>query len=537
MPQDTTADRRLRGLDPRAWRRWWQAMARTVDHPSLLADCRKSAAFGFNYLFMLIVAAGIATIGLLVNSPAVIIGAMLVSPLMGPIVSAGVAIATFDVEMGVRAVRTLLIGSVVAVLVAAGIVLLSPVTGLTTEILARTRPNLFDLVVAILSGAAGGYALVRGQGGAVVGVAIATALMPPLAVVGYGLAMHEALVLRGSLLLFITNMAAIALAVGAVAVWYGFGRGELRKRFARQAVISLLVLAPLAVPLTLSLRSIAWEARVNTTVRSVLTELVGQLSQGELAQVRVNFGPDRRVGVEALVISSDPKAGLQQQWAERLQQALATSVALHLTHLRSGDPQALAQALQVAPPSPAPPPTAEQALATRLRDELPFALAALTVDASKRIATVVPTAQPGLGLAAWRDLEAGLSQRHVGWQLQLVPPTMGLPAIAFANGTAQLDAEAERRLELTRWALQRWGLSRVQLVGHASSTGGGPRSLAQRRLDAVGGWLQAHGVATEGQAVYPVAQQAAQEREAGQRAYRRVEIVLPADAEGADARR
>jgi hypothetical protein len=124
------------------------------------------------------------------------------------------------------------LGTAAAVAFTSLIVLLSPVKELTTELLARTRPNLFDLVVAILSGAAGGYALIRGRGGAIVGVAIATALMPPLATIGYGLVTERWPVARGALLLFFTNMAAISLSVAAVAEWYGFGRGGLRKRFA-----------------------------------------------------------------------------------------------------------------------------------------------------------------------------------------------------------------------------------------------------------------------------------------------------------------
>jgi uncharacterized hydrophobic protein (TIGR00271 family) len=247
-------------LGPRAWGRWWRALVREIDHRGILDQVEQDANFSFNFCFMIVVAGGIATIGLLLNSPAVIIGAMLISPLMGPIVGSGMAIATLDFDLARKSLRALALGTAAAVAFTSLIVLLSPVKELTPELLARTRPNLFDLVVAILSGAAGGYALIRGRGGAIVGVAIATALMPPLATIGYGLVTERWSVARGALLLFFTNMAAISLAVAAVAEWYGFGRGGLRKRFARQAAISFLVLVPLGIPLFISLKAIAFES-------------------------------------------------------------------------------------------------------------------------------------------------------------------------------------------------------------------------------------------------------------------------------------
>ena len=141
---------------------------------------------------------------------------MLVSPLMGPIVRLGLGITTLDHRRAASAALALLAGMGIALLMSITIVWISPVRELTAEILARTRPNLFDLLVATLSGLAGGYAMVRGRGGTIVGVAIATALMPPMAVVGFGIASGHAPVAQGALLLFATNLVAIALSITAV---------------------------------------------------------------------------------------------------------------------------------------------------------------------------------------------------------------------------------------------------------------------------------------------------------------------------------
>jgi uncharacterized hydrophobic protein (TIGR00271 family) len=513
------------GIQPRAWKRWWDGLVRSVNHEDILSQSAADASFTFNYAFMVLIASGIATIGLIVNSPAVIIGAMLVSPLMGPIVSTGFAVAGFDVALGRRAGGTLVVGALMAIGFAAAISAFSPVNDLTSEILARTRPNLFDLAVAILSGAAGGYALIRGQGGAIVGVAIATALMPPLATVGFGLATQQWTVAQGALLLFVTNMVAIALSVAAVAVWYGFGQGEFRKRFAIQALITVLLLTPLIVPLSISLRSIAWESRVHRAVRTVLEEGARHLPQGQVAQIRIQYNGDKTPDIEAIVVCQRPQAGFSARMSANLQQALGVPVALRLTQLQADDPAVAKLAIKAARPVAAPLPVIP-AMDAELRTEVPFPLAALQVDNARMQAVLIPQPQSAIGLSAWRDVESELVRRHVGWHILLVPPPAGLPAIQFANGQSKLDPAGEGRLKAIVWALERWGAKAVQLTGHASSTGRGPLSLAEQRVQTVSRWLLEHGVQVRGQAFYPAPMQSAREREVGELNYRSVEIAL-----------
>ena len=166
---------------------------------------------------MVSMSAGIAILGLLLSSPAVVIGAMLLSPLMDPIMGVGFSLAIGDYRWLRHSARSLAIGALFAILFTALVVFMSPLQTVTSEIAARTRPNLFDLVVAIFSAIAGGYAIIRGREGTIVGVAIATALMPPLAVVGFGLATLNGTVFWGALFLFFTNLTAIALTGTAMA--------------------------------------------------------------------------------------------------------------------------------------------------------------------------------------------------------------------------------------------------------------------------------------------------------------------------------
>lgn len=171
------------------------------------------------YWLQILFAAGIATLGLVLNSPAVIIGAMLISPLMGPILSAGLALATGDFILGLRALINLALSCVVAMIFAVLLVGLLPFKEMTGEIAARTQPNTLDLVVALFSGAIGSIATckqVKGVVTSIPGVAIAVALMPPLCVVGYGIGYAFSVsgtegmrVARGGGLLFLTNLVAI----------------------------------------------------------------------------------------------------------------------------------------------------------------------------------------------------------------------------------------------------------------------------------------------------------------------------------------
>jgi uncharacterized hydrophobic protein (TIGR00271 family) len=171
------------------------------------------------YWLQLIFAAGVATLGLAQSSPAVIIGAMLISPLMGPILAAGLALAAGDLALGVKAGINLLLSCAISITFSVTLVGLLPFKEMTAEIAARTQPNTLDLVVALFSGAIGSIAIckeIKGVVTSIPGVAIAVALMPPLCVVGYGIGLALTLnaveglrVARGGGLLFLTNLVAI----------------------------------------------------------------------------------------------------------------------------------------------------------------------------------------------------------------------------------------------------------------------------------------------------------------------------------------
>ena len=177
------------------------------------------------YFVMVVLSCTVATYGLLSNSTAVVIGAMLIAPLMGPILGGALAVATNSNPLLKISARTEALGAVTAIVFATFLTLVLPHAELTPEIMARTAPTILDLVIALASGAAGTYAMcVKPQGATLPGVAIATALMPPLCVVGIGLAKQDFSVVSGSFLLFLANMIAINVAAIAMFELAGFSR-------------------------------------------------------------------------------------------------------------------------------------------------------------------------------------------------------------------------------------------------------------------------------------------------------------------------
>ena len=194
-----------------------------------------SEVMSLKYAVESLLSAGIATLGLVLNSPAVVIGAMLISPLMEPILAAGLALAAADLYLGIKSLLSIVSGVLLSILFAAVLVWLLPFQSPTGEILARIHPNLLDLGVALFSGLAGAIVVCRGGSGggvtALPGVAIAVALMPPLCTVGFGLGSgFSRSIIYGAGLLFFTNLAAIVASAFLVFYLVRMDAAEVRSK-------------------------------------------------------------------------------------------------------------------------------------------------------------------------------------------------------------------------------------------------------------------------------------------------------------------
>lgn len=171
-----------------------------------IEDIKKGVVFRGTNLWVLMFAIMVASVGLNVNSPAVVIGAMLISPLMGPIMGVGLGVGINDFELIVKALRNLGIAVGISVLTSALYFWISPLNDAQSELLARTSPTLWDVLIALFGGLAGIVAGSRREkSNAIPGVAIATALMPPLCTAGYGLATGQWNFFFGAFYLFFIN--------------------------------------------------------------------------------------------------------------------------------------------------------------------------------------------------------------------------------------------------------------------------------------------------------------------------------------------
>lgn len=182
-----------------------------------LDNVKSNISFTGSNLWILVCAIMVASVGLNVNSTAVVIGAMLISPLMGPIVGAGFALGVYDFVLLRKSLINLLIATIASLIVATLYFYLSPFKEVQSELLARTSPNIYDILIAFFGGLAGVIAITRVEkGNPIPGVAIATALMPPLCTAGYGLATTNWQFFLGALFLYGINCVFICIATYSI---------------------------------------------------------------------------------------------------------------------------------------------------------------------------------------------------------------------------------------------------------------------------------------------------------------------------------
>jgi uncharacterized hydrophobic protein (TIGR00271 family) len=193
----------------------------------IVENVKDDGDFSSARFWTLVFAIGVASVGLNINSTPVIIGAMLISPLMGPIVSMGLALSINDWGLMRRSFRNFLILTAISISISALYFSLSPITNAQSELLARTSPTMFDVLIAVFGGIAGFIGVSRARHNNVIpGVAIATALMPPLCTVGYGIGTLQPQFVFGAFYLFLINSIFICLSSLLVAKYLKLPRHE-----------------------------------------------------------------------------------------------------------------------------------------------------------------------------------------------------------------------------------------------------------------------------------------------------------------------
>ncbi len=259
----------------------------------LFYDGIQRVPYLYRFFTLLSLSVAIASFGLLTDSTAVVIGAMLVAPLMTPIQATA---ASLVMGWEKRQLQSMLLVGIAAswcVALSFGFGLLAPDRGvLPAEIISRTSPTLLDLGIALAAGAAGAYTLVRKESSAIPGVAVAVALVPPLAVVGLTLENNEPHLAAGALLLFVTNFVAIIFAASLILLITGFAPQALLQRnwrLVRRGVITSIVgVIIISIPLAIHTTQVIDEARADHAVEHAVNIWRDDDSSFDVSDVRVD---------------------------------------------------------------------------------------------------------------------------------------------------------------------------------------------------------------------------------------------------------
>ncbi len=262
------------------------------DRINLFENLELNSRWSFDFMTLICLATAIAALGLIVNSTAVVIGAMLVAPLMTPLLGAGLALVQGNLPLMKDCVRAIVYGFFAALAIGVVMGFVTPIRELTPEMAARGGPTLLDMAVAFLSGVAASYCVARPRlTAALAGVAIAAALVPPIATTGISIALGEVAVARGAAALFATNVVAIILGAAinfyAAGIRGGGGSADGRLWVRRTALGLTVAAAVLAIPLGSALltRAIEQNAKkpaLTSDLRVALDQTVGRHNAGRI---------------------------------------------------------------------------------------------------------------------------------------------------------------------------------------------------------------------------------------------------------------
>ncbi len=285
----------------------------------IIENVKKSIEFKGMNLWVLIFAIFIASIGLNVNSTAVIIGAMLISPLMGPIMGIGLGIGIYDFEMIKKSYKNLGIAVLMSVLTSTIYFLITPLSDAQSELLARTTPTIWDVFIALFGGLAGIVASTRKSISNVIpGVAIATALMPPLCTAGYGLATGNLYYFFGAFYLFFINSVFISLATYIIVRFMKFHKKQFldskkEQRVKRSIVVVVLITI---IPSIIMAYNIVNRTFIEKNVQQFITNELS-FPNTQIISKKINFDSSR-VQIEVLLLGSPIESNLIEAAKQKL---------------------------------------------------------------------------------------------------------------------------------------------------------------------------------------------------------------------------
>ncbi|MEO1006689.1 MAG: TIGR00341 family protein, partial [Cyanobacteria bacterium J06638_38] len=308
---------------------WHWLKEKPIPIASLNRNLWRASVASLSFYFLLGLSGVIATLGLLANSVAIIIGAMIIAPLIGPITGIAYATTVANRRLLRRSFLTLITGVLFTVFISFLMALLVGLKSVTPEILARTNPTLIDLVIALAAGAAGAFANTRRRiADALPGVAIAVALVPPLSVVGIGFALSNGSLAFGALVLFITNLTGIIFSGVIILLLQSYGSIQRAKQ---GLIFSMTMLIILGLPLGWSLRGLILQNNVRYNVNEIVRQEINADLNSEIRSVKVT-SPQNQILVELEVLATpdsmnrDRLTTIKNQLAQKLEQPVELKV-------------------------------------------------------------------------------------------------------------------------------------------------------------------------------------------------------------------
>jgi len=301
-----------------------------ISTKTLNMNVQKDLNFTWSTQAILFCAIIIACIGLNVDSAPVVIGAMLISPLMAPIVGIGYGLGNSNPKLLSKAARLFLIQVTIGIIGATIYFFISPLNTASAQLLARTEPTLWDVLIAFFGGFAGVISSAKKDGGNVVpGVAIATALMPPLCTVGYGISHLNASFILGAGYLFLINAFFIALATAAGTIFFRIRSGERLNVSLRQQILIVIISIIIVIPSSISAYTIVHNSFVDTQLSQFINE---KLSNQYIAKQNVDGK-----NIQISVIGQRLSASQVEQLQHSLKQYHLGDYQLSLTQLTKGN--------------------------------------------------------------------------------------------------------------------------------------------------------------------------------------------------------
>jgi len=464
----------------------------TVNHEAAISALTHDARLTFRYIFMTAISVSLATMGIILDDITVVVGAMLIAPMMNPIVLLGFAICRVNYTEFVNSIRSIITGILLAISLSYLIVKISPIHEITPAILSRTQPNIYNLLVALFSGAAGTYTKIKRNGGEIVGVALAASLVPPLCVVGFSIAVGHYQLAQEAGFLFLTNLIAIALSGTLLARWYGFGFRVSHLSFMWQVSAYIIAITIMSVPLILSLKEVVYEISMNRIISEKIRKSFSVNEDLHLIQTHFSHASDKLINIKAIVFTDQYKQTAQKDILDFLRSEADRPIDLTIEQvLYLGQEDHVAENLSLK--------SSKQNIISMLRETIPFQIKFMNVSQKSMSIEIFAAPTPHEDLNLMHKTEMSLRNKLPEWTIKIVPPTSILPTIYFGNNQTAFSEVTSSKLELILWMLERWKIKEVTVTGFTNDQNykhGDTKSLALERVNTISSQLNKHGIHT-----------------------------------------